>query len=176
MRFLNKMNYCFFSSTGSLCDPGFSQILAFRFYDGPEIGVAVFPAGEALRFSVVGESRSRMFRAFECTLLEGNWRAKVLEAYGEAAHLCTQVGWNEGGNQNTSTFEKDVLGANALGHYIAVGRPYLDMLSAVEVTSDELEQLQSTVGDDAFYIIHSKIKNHRKKLQPPGGMKERKNT
>jgi len=44
--------------------PAFTRIVTFKYYDGPEAGLAKTAAGDAYRFEDVGESRYRCFRAF----------------------------------------------------------------------------------------------------------------
>lgn len=156
------MQFPFFSSACSLRDPGFGQILAFDFYDGPEHGLAVFPSGEGLRFSVIGESRSRLFRAFSCSLLEGDWGARIVEAYGESEDASKPFVMHGGVTQKALQLEQDAQAADAVKQYIAVGRPYLDMISAMGVSHTELEQMKLLIGHDAFLTVHSAIKRYRK--------------
>ena len=51
-------------------------VIALDSYDGPTGGVALYRSGDAVRFSTLGESRSRMFRAYALEVLDGadGWR------------------------------------------------------------------------------------------------------
>lgn len=158
------MENSFFSSVASLCDPGFTRILAFEFYDGPEFGLAVFSSGEALRFSVLGESQSRLFRAFDCALLTGNWREKILGVYCEPIDSGAPVIRAGEATDKALQLEREVRDAIAIKHYVAVGCSYLGMLSALEVSRDESEKIRNLGGDKAFATVHCKIKNYRKRL------------
>lgn len=62
----------FARGSGSASDLGFTVILVFDYYDGPEHGLALYPSGEGVRFSSLGDSKSRLFRAFEFIPIEGN--------------------------------------------------------------------------------------------------------
>ena len=73
--------YEFARVSGSAGDPGFAVVLAFEYYDGPERGLALYPSGHGVRFSSLGDSKSRLFQAFELIPIEGNWwpRIKALQ-------------------------------------------------------------------------------------------------
>src|SRR5262245_53371827 len=61
------------AAPGRKVDPGFTLVVAFTYYDGPEEGLALFPSGQGVKFFSLGDSSSRLFRAFEFVPLSGNW-------------------------------------------------------------------------------------------------------
>ena len=144
---------------GASRDPGFETVVAFEFYDGPESGLAVFASGAGVRFNSLGDSTSRLFRAFELVPIDGDWRSRI-------EHLRTATGCQTPHrvlvpphSDLLEKLRKEVSEATATGHYAAVGSAYLDHLRVAPVSLEQLNVLQRLDGSRlAFRCTHSIIK------------------
>jgi len=145
---------------GGACDPGFAVIVAFEYYDGPESGLALYPSGQGVRFASIGDSTSRLFRAFELVPIDGNWWNDV-KALQRAAGIdpprrvlvpaeCSDV---------LKQLEKDVLDAPETGQYVGVGTPDLEQLSVSAVSKDQLDALRRlNCSPEGFRSAHQLVK------------------
>jgi hypothetical protein len=141
-------------------DPGFAVIVAFHYYDGPERGLALYPSGEGLRFSSLGDSRSRLFRAFELVPIRGRWRMQV-QALQEAAGVDPprRVLVPAESSEVMTRLESDALEAPAMGYYVGVGSPDLEQLSVSAVTEEQLTTLRQLGCSPAgFQLAHRIVK------------------
>jgi len=141
-------------------DPGFDVIVAFDYYDGPEHGLALYPSGDGVRFSSVGDSRSRFFRAFELTPIEGAWWPQV-KALQQAAGIDPprRILVPSEATEELSRLESDVLQAPAIGHFIGVGSPDLERISVCNVTREQLGALLELGCSHAgFQMAHQLVK------------------
>jgi hypothetical protein len=151
-------------AVGGLRDPGFEQILVFDFYDGPEKGLAIYPSGEGLRFSSLGESTSRRFRAFEFAAIQGNWKRQV-----EFLRNTPMVGspgrllFPAIASDELSILEREVLGAEVDADFVGVGLPYLDKLIISSVSPGQLEIFRGLKGQlESYNSVHRLIKANRR--------------
>lgn len=145
-------------------DPDFALIIAFDFYDGPERGLAIFPSGEGVRFSSLGDSPSRLFRSFLLTTIEGRWwgSAKSVPEVGAMDPAKKVI---VPGNQSAplSEIEGNVCSAQSVNHYIGVGDPYLKWLKIAQVSEQDAaialrERYEEPGG---FQCAHRIVKNAR---------------
>jgi hypothetical protein len=124
-------------------DPGFAAILAFEFYDGPERGLAIFPEGESIRFASLGDSPSRMRRAFELAAIDGDWWPQFNEIQSVETRIASpKFLLPSHPSKRLSRLEKDVFDATPTGIYVAIGSSYLESLRVAAVTNEELEKLR----------------------------------
>lgn len=101
---------------GPADDPGFAVIVAFDYCDGPEHGLALYPSGDGVRFSSLGDSKSRFFRAFELTPIEGAWWPQV-RALQRAAGIVPprRILLPSEATDESSQLESNVIQAPAIG-------------------------------------------------------------
>jgi hypothetical protein len=124
-------------------DPGFAVILAFDYYDGPERGFALYPSGKAVRFSTLGDSESRLLRAFELIPIEGNWWSKVEPVQqAEGVDPSRRILVPSQGSEALNALEKEVVEATGLGQFVGVGSPDFERISICPVTSADLGNLR----------------------------------
>jgi hypothetical protein len=141
-------------------DPGFSLIVAFDYYDGPERGLAVYPSGEGVRFSSLGDSQSRLFRAFELTAIKGSWWQQVrsLPEHDNVAPPVRVLIPRET-SEALIKLEQDVLHATAMGHYIGVGSSNLEWLIVCSFPEEQFEAIRQLGGSVAgFRLVHQILK------------------
>ena len=145
-------------------DPGFAVVVAFDYYDGPERGLALYPSGEGVRFASVGDSNSRLFRAFELVPIRGNWWAEV-KALQRAAGIdpprrVMVVPVEVSGM--LEQFQRGVIDAPETGQYVGVGTPDLEQLSVSAVSQEQLDALrQLGCSPEGFRSAHQLVKGTR---------------
>jgi hypothetical protein len=143
-------------------DPGFAVIVAFDYYDGPERGLALYPSGEGVRFASVGDSNSRLFRAFELVPIRGNWWAEV-KALQRAAGIDPprRVLVPAKASDTLEQFEKGVIAAPATGQYVGLGTPDLEQISVSAISKEQLDALRQVGCSPAgFRSAHRLVKGH----------------
>jgi hypothetical protein len=146
--------------SGSTSDPGFAVILAFDYYDGPEHGLALYPSGDGVRFSSLGDSKSRLFRAFELVPIEGNWWPQI-KALQQAAGVDPprRILLPSEASDALGELENDVLKASAAGQFVGVGSPDLEKISISAVTQEQLDDLRKLGCSPAgFELAHRLVK------------------
>lgn len=145
---------------GSADDPGFEVIVAFDYYDGPEHGLALYPSGDGVRFSSLGDSKSRFFRAFELIPIEGAWWPQV-KALQHAVGIDPppRVLFPQMASDELGQLESNVLQAPAIGQFVGVGSPYFERVSICAVTQQQLEALRELGCSPAgFQLAHQFVK------------------
>ena len=141
-------------------DPGFSVIVSFDYYDGPESGIAIYPQGDGVRFSSLGDSRSRLFRAFELTPIDGFWWPRI-QALQAAAGIDPprRILFPAEESKLFRDLREEVFSADSKGHYISIGTPDFERISASPASELELEILRKTKGPEkSFELAHKLIK------------------
>lgn len=153
----------FANTHGIRRNPGFVLIIAFDYYDGPERGLALYPSGEGVRFTSLGDSRSRLFRSFELTAIEGNWWSQA-RALPEAAteEQPGRVLVPSKASEMLALLDHNILDASPTGYYVGIGSPSFEWLSVSSVNEDQLTMLRqlccSPVG---FRAVHQIVKEKR---------------
>ncbi len=145
---------------GSAGDPGFEVIVAFDYYDGPEHGLALYPSGDGVRFSSLGDSKSRFFRAFELTPIKGTWWPQV-KALQQTAGIDPprRILVPSEASVELSQLESNVLQAPAIGQFVGVGSPDFERVSICAVTQEQLEALRELGCSPAgFQMTHQLVK------------------
>lgn len=160
----NNQLYDFAITHGARRDPAFELIVAFDYYDGPERGLALYPSGVGVRFSSLGDSQSRLFRAFELTTIEGSWWRQV-RALQEASKIepPSRVLVPMEASETLDLLERDVFDAAATGYFIGVGSPFLNCLFVSSVSEEQraaLRQLNSSPA--SFRLAHQIIKEQKR--------------
>jgi hypothetical protein len=148
--------------SGSANDPGFEVIVAFDYHDGPEHGLALYASGDGVRFSSLGDSKSRFFRAFEVILIEGIWWPQV-KALQQAAAIDPprRILVPSEASDELGQLESDVLQAPVIGQFVGVGSPDLERISLCAVTQEQLEALRELGCSPAgFQMAHRLVKEH----------------
>lgn len=137
-------------------DPGFQLVVALEFYDGPEYGVAILPNGEGVRFTSLGESRGRLFRAFKLELLHGDWRERCQMVQELRAHDPRQVVFLPSERTDElDNFEKRLRSEAVQQSYVGVADPYFQWVAAIPATQTCLE-LSEAKG---FRYVHKLLKS-----------------
>lgn len=150
----------FTQAVGGDHDPGFALLVAFEYYDGPERGVALYSSDEGVRFSSLGDSRSRLFRAFELIPIGGNWWSKVKalqQAGGVGPSARVLVPADTG--DTLTRLKSDVFSAPATGLYVGVGSANFERVYVSAVTEEQLADLRQLGCSPAgFQSAHRLIK------------------
>jgi hypothetical protein len=134
--------------------------VAFDYYDGPEHGLALYPSGDGVRFSSLGDSKSRFFRAFELTPIEGAWWPQV-RALQQVAGIDPprRILVPSDATDELSQLESNVLQAPAIGQFVGVGSPDFERVSICAVTREQLEALRELGCSPAgFQMAHQLVK------------------
>lgn len=163
MTFSNKYFHDFASKNASYDDPCFALIVSFDFYDGLERGVALYSSGESIRYSSLGDSLSRRFRAFEFATIEGDFWSTVnaLSRATDDASPTRILLTND--SEALTRLDCNVFDAPALDFYVGVGSPYLDRLIVTSCFEDQLNTVRQLGGGAAgFLAAHQILKNRRK--------------
>lgn len=150
----------FARTSKSAGDPGFAVIVAFDYYDGPEHGLALYPSGDAVRFSSLGDSRSRLFRAFELVAIEGTWWPQV-RALQQAAGVDPprRMLVPSDPSDTLAQLERDTLQAPSIEQFVGVGSADLERISISPITRKQLEDLQRIGCSPAgFELAHRMVK------------------
>lgn len=155
----------FARGSGSASDPGFAVILAFDYYDGPEHGLALYPSGEGVRFSSLGDSKSRLFRAFELIPIGGNWWPQIQALQqAEGVDPPRRILLPSESSEALAVLENDVLQASAVGQFVGVGSPDFERISISPVTQEQLEDLRKLGCSSAgFELAHRLVKGRSAK-------------
>ncbi len=144
----------------SMIDPGFALILAFDYYDGPERGLAIYPSGDGVRFSSLGDSKSRLFRAFELIPVKGSWWSKIRALQEtEGVNPMRRILLPLKTTKELTQLENDVVEALTVGQFIGVGSPGLEKLAISQVTQEELARLRELgCSPTSFELAHQLVK------------------
>lgn len=144
---------------GAARDPGLTVVVAFDFYDGPESGLALCSSGAGVRFKSLGDSSSRLFRAFELVPIDGDWRSRVESLRTATWHGTANRVLVPPASALLEKLEREVSEAPATGHYVAVGSPYLEFLRVATASLEQLNVLRRLDGSPAaFRCAHAIIK------------------
>jgi hypothetical protein len=154
----DRLRECF--ERGGKRDPGFDVIVAFDFYDGPERGLALYPSGDGVRFTSLGDSKSRLFRAFALVPIEGNWRRAVDTVRTTIDHVYTQrLLLPTRSSDAAAQLEEEVFAATTAGLYIAVGSPYLEEILLRPVTQEQFDDMRPVrFSSEGFERAHRVVK------------------
>jgi hypothetical protein len=142
-------------TSGSVKDPGFQVIVAFDYYDGLEQGLALYPSGDGVRFSSLGDSKSRFFRAFELIPIKGTWWRQI-RALQQAAGIDPSPRILV--PSKLGELERDVLQAPAIGQFICVGSPNFERVAICAVTQEQLGVLRELGWPASFQLAHQLVK------------------
>lgn len=145
---------------GSTDAPEFEVIVAFDYYDGPEHGLALYPSGDGVRFSSLGDSKSRFFRAFELIPIKGAWWPQV-KALQQAAGIDPprRILVPSEVSDELGQLEGDVLQAPEIGQFVGVGSPDFERVSICAVTHEQLDALRKLGCSPAgFQMAHQLVR------------------
>ncbi|WP_171089699.1 hypothetical protein [Usitatibacter rugosus] len=141
-------------------DPGFSLVVGFDYYDGPEDGLGVFPSGVGMRFVAVGESRTRRFRAFLLDLLEGDWGARV-RSLPDCKDVASTVRVIAPLNSSPAceSLQNDLKATPVKVHLIGIARLDFSWISWIPVsTADYTAIREQSQVEDGYQIVHALLK------------------
>jgi hypothetical protein len=149
-------------------NPGFEVIIAFEYYDGPERGLAIYPSGEGVRFSSLGDSRSRLFRAYELSPIKGHWLQRVqLLRQRRASDPPSRVLVPEEAGDALSQLENDVHQALETSHFVGVGTPNFDQIEVAAVSKEQIDALRHRGCSEAgFRLAHQLVKAIKRSMVP----------
>ena len=141
--------------------PAFDLVIAVAFYDGPEDGIALYRSGHAVRFDALGDSRSRMFRAYALAALDGVdwWRMAMnlpeLANSSAPGGLCLPSADSEA----LQVLERRLLEASPVAHFVATGDPYLRCLGIRAVLEGDVRGIrQMNDWTQGFRRAHQLVK------------------
>lgn len=145
-------------------DPGFATVVVFDYNDGPESGLAVYPSGEGVSFYSLGDSSSRLGRAYELRSIGGGWLTRLQEL-GIVPSLRRFVL----PSQLPELLEPAMAEATATGLYVGVGSAFFSRITVVEVTPHELDTLRRLNGAPKAYPATKRLTRPGRKLVRHGG-------
>lgn len=153
MNYSNKL-------VGYKFDPSFATIMALGYYDGPESGLAVYSSGHGVKFHSLGDSKSRLFRAFMLTSIAGDWREAVAKirdlTNGEDAK---GIILPDGASDVLLKLEEDIELSNELETVVGLGSPYLNCLSTIVPNAEQLQLIKEIDNPyDCFRLVHQFLK------------------
>jgi hypothetical protein len=154
-----------FAGAVGVRDPGFSVVLAFDYYDGPEQGLALYPSGEGVRFASLGDSNSRLFRAFELVPIPGNWWDDI-KVFRNTTGVTPprRVLVPADPSDLLAQLKTRVLDAAGVGQYIGVGTPDLEQIAVAAVSEKQLAVLRKLGCSPAGYrSAHQLVKDRAAK-------------
>jgi hypothetical protein len=127
--------------------PEFARILTFDFYDGIEKGVGFYSSGEAVRFSSLADSKLRIYRAFEFTLIGGNWTPQIDDFALKAKDYERDL-------------EQAIFSEVPISVFVGIASLNLDWVKLVSVTIDTLEFLRGTKRSEReiYLEVHRLVK------------------
>jgi hypothetical protein len=137
-------------------------IVSFKYYDGPESGLALYKSAPALRFESIGDSSSRIFRAFEISCIEGDWwtKANHLPDVAKKAAGTGPVMIFQRASEELTALIGDVEAASPTASYIGVGCASMEWLKVSPVSGPELSALHGQLGWlDRYRAAHEFIKH-----------------
>lgn len=123
----------------------FDLVLAFKYYDGPEHGVALTREQRAIRISVLGESNSGRYRAFLFEVLPDEFGAKACElpeVVGARQQQYVTIVPNSP-SAAWSKFSVEADEASAKAAFLAVGPGSIDWVRLSPLGRAEEESLRS---------------------------------
>ena len=137
----------------------FDLVVALDFYDGPENGFAFHSSGEGLRFSVVAESKIRLFRAFTFTLLCGNW-TEMIEKVVDASLVpaTSRMVFAFETDDGVSALVASAREAKEQSYDVGVGSAYLDNLAITAISRADIDNLIGSKHYGDYAAIHRYIK------------------
>jgi hypothetical protein len=145
---------------------GFDIIIAFDFYDGPESGLAILKSGDGFRFHSIGESKSRMHRAFWLVPIEGNWTEIVNKLPKTSTSQSHRVIVPSISSDIIDQITARTLSSPGDGSFVGVGSPYLDKLTIAPADERILVDIKSELNSSAaFNKIHAIIKLYRREIR-----------
>lgn len=153
----------YFAENPGRCQIDVAGILPFEFSDGPERGLAIFADGQAVTFSLIGESRFKMFRAFELHPIVGDWsialQAWKLQSTGLKNDRIILPSHTA---EIFDRIEHDASKALAIGHYVGVGSPYLEWLTIAKISPSQKHTLnRQAQNGTGFLFAHNIIRQNR---------------
>lgn len=137
----------------------FPTIISFEYYDGPERGLALLPSGRGARFTALGESRTRLQRAFVFTTIAGQWETQtsflqVDEANRKGIRILVPED-----DVRLDALEMQVFNAEALAHYVGLGSPKMEGFKLHELSREQhVSLMRSTSPASAFRLASQLIK------------------
>jgi hypothetical protein len=126
----------------------FAVVVAFEYYDGPESGIALLETGQALRFKLIADSKSQLFRAFLIEILDGHeWRCRIPIAHTTS----TRVVWLCDDSETTRNIKTEFQQALGVSKFIGIGDRNLECLAtrdASKMSSDTISGMTFTTARD----------------------------
>lgn len=136
---------------------GFSAVVAFDYYDGPESGLAVYPTGEGVRFKSLGSSETDTGRAFVLWPIAGRWDARVERLRNETDRNPTALVLVPSASVELERLQADVEAAEALDRFIARSPAGITRLKVARVTDEQYRALMALEDGPAGYELASQL-------------------
>lgn len=156
--------------TSSSINPNFEVIIAFDYYDGPESGLAIYATGEGIRFSSVGDSKSRLQRGFLMEAVEGDWWPHVQELMkAEGISNVRRLIWPKGPSRTLAGLEEKVAVAIPKERFVAVCKIDMSQLISAPVGAAEVSRLRELDGSPAGFRFANALVRRRMNFTEPRG-------
>jgi hypothetical protein len=124
-------------------DSNFEAVIAFEFYDGAETGVALLASGFAVKFSSLGDSESRLKRAFEFSIIKGDWKKQIdLVRSNEPKSTSTKFWLPSKQTAHLTALEAELDNAQVIATYVGIGSPYLENVETKLALPSDLKLLR----------------------------------
>lgn len=158
MNYLNDATENLRSVGFGIKNSGFTRLLAFEYYDGPEFGVALYASGSGVRFKVLSESPKRLFRAFEVVPLSLSCEIIIDEALRECEiYNRERIIFPKSRSIALDRIEQRILNEKQEISFFAVGDPLLEKWAVRERNGSFWPD--SGNFKEAFNRIHRYIKS-----------------
>jgi hypothetical protein len=139
--------------------PEFDRVIAFDFYDGPENGLALYDSGHAVRFALLGESRSRMFRAYALEALDGNdWWQMAWNLPDLPGLPFRGLRLPSTSSEALSRLERHTQSAPVSAYFVAAGDSWMQCLGVRAVQERDLHEIRALNDLDGFRRVHRLVK------------------
>jgi hypothetical protein len=152
----------------STLDLHFEVIVGFDFYEGVETGMAVYPSGQALWITSLGDSHSRRFRAFELAEIEGSWLA-TLESLRGSGPKDDKVFVGKSGRDmaKLNQLRRETENARRTKLWVFAGSPYLVRGRTAKIDPANLRALQQHNGSPEGFSATLRFIQDRHLLSTP---------
>lgn len=149
MTFSNNSPNLSTAAPGEFFRTHFKRVIVFGYDDGPASGLAIYASGKGVRFFTVGDSQTRMERAFVISHIRGEWSEAVEELSRFAIMSDARILVPRGDSVALRQLERRVDSAEALDEYVGFGPPDMERLMVAPLapkSKAELIRLRDTLS------------------------------
>lgn len=135
----------------------FQHVVVFDYDDGPASGLATYASGEGVRFISVGDSKSRLKRAFVLSHVRGKWNDAVEKQKRHAYLTDARVLLPRDDNLELKELERRVSSAAVIGDFVGIGRPSMEHLRVAPLSQVSKEKLISLAHTPSGFQLAERL-------------------